>query len=148
MLRAERPGVQEPRWENVDEPWDDSEAFKRRIVEHVLAGGICCIEGSAGTGKMEVLKAVADAFGSDCKKICLTRCGARNCGAGASTAHHFVMKHMLNGSSGGKVVLIDEISFMPQVLLAALEHLRLKKVCLICFGDLLQLPLVSDSWRG
>ena len=33
-------------------------------------------------------------------------------------------------------------------LLAALEHLRLKGVRLICFGDFGQLPPVSNRWRG
>ena len=33
-------------------------------------------------------------------------------------------------------------------LLAALEHLRLKGVRLICFGDFRQLPPVSNYWRG
>ena len=33
-------------------------------------------------------------------------------------------------------------------LLADLEHLRLKGVRLICFGDFGQLPPVSSRWRG
>ena len=48
----------------------------------------------------------------------------------------------------GQVVLTDEISFMSIGLLAALEHIRLKGVRLIAFGDFGQLPLVSNRWRG
>ncbi len=33
-------------------------------------------------------------------------------------------------------------------LLAALEHLRLKGVRIICFGDFGKLPPVSNRWRG
>jgi hypothetical protein len=58
------------------------------------------------------------------------------------------MRHILHGSFSGKAVLIDEISFMSVDLLAALEHLRLKGVRIMCFGDFGQLPPVSNRWRG
>ena len=52
------------------------------------------------------------------------------------------MRHVIHGAFVGQLVLIDEISFMSIDLLAALEHLRLKGVRLICFGDFGQLPPV------
>ncbi len=64
------------------------------------------------------------------------------------TTHGFVMRNILHGSFTGKAVLIDEISFMSVDLLAALEHLRLKDVHIMCFGDFQQLPPVSNRWRG
>ena len=64
------------------------------------------------------------------------------------TAHSFVMRHILHGSFAGRAVLIDEVSFMSVDLLAVLEHLRLKGVRIICFGDFEQLPPVSNRWRG
>ena len=50
----------------------------------------------------------------------------------------------LDRTFGGGCVLIDEISFMSLDLLAALEHLRLKGVRLITFGDWGQLGPVSN----
>ena len=58
------------------------------------------------------------------------------------------MKHVLHGTYGGGVILVDEISFVSLDLLAALEHMRLKGVRLICFGDWGQLGPVSNRWRG
>ena len=58
------------------------------------------------------------------------------------------MRHILHGSFVGQAVLIDEISFMSVDLLAALEHLSLKGVRIVCFGDFGQLPPVSNRWRG
>ncbi len=63
------------------------------------------------------------------------------------TAHGFVMRFVLHGAFAGQVVLIDDTSFMSIDLLAALKHLRLKGVRLICFGDFCQLPPVSNRWR-
>jgi hypothetical protein len=94
-----------------------------------------------------VLRAVKAAL-SGCKAICLTHTGARNIGPDASTAHSFVMKHVLHGTFSGSTVLPDEISFMSLDLLAALEHLRLKDVLLMPFGDFTQLPPVTNRWRG
>jgi hypothetical protein len=58
------------------------------------------------------------------------------------------MKHVLHGTFGGQAVLCDEVSFLSLDLIAALEHLRLKNVRLMCFGDYGQLPPVSNRWRG
>ncbi len=126
--------------------------FTERIVEHVLAAGnSMCVLGGAGTGKavtLEAVKATLEESGLQCQAVCLTRTGARNVGQGATTAHNFVMQRLLPGTFTGQVVLIDEIFFMSIDMLAALEHLRLKGVRLICFGDFGQLPPVSNRWRG
>ena len=120
-------------------------------MTHVLSGASLAAEGAAGTGKTVVLRAVQAALeqpGVRCQAICLTHTGTRNIGSKASTAHSFVMKHVLHGTFGGGCVLVDEISFMSLDLLAALEHLRLKGVRLITFGDWGQLGPVSNRWRG
>ncbi len=83
-----------------------------------------------------------------CQCIALTHTAERQLGQGAMTAHAFVMRHILHGSFAVQAVLIDEISFMSVDLLGALEHLRLKGVRIICFGDFWQLPPVSNRWRG
>ena len=101
-----------------------------------------------GTGKIVVLRAVQAALeqsGVRCQAICLTHMGARNIGSKGSTPHGFVMKHVLHGTFGGGCMLIDEISFMSLDLLAALEHLRLKGVRLICLSDWGQLGPVSNQ---
>lgn len=148
---AEAPTLPAATWQTHYEPLEGPDSFKDRIVGHVLRGGSMIVEGLAGTGKSVVLRAVQAALehaGVKCQAICLTHTGARNIGSKASTAHSFVIKHVLYGTFGGKVVLVDEISFMSLDLLAALEHLRLKDVRLICFGDFGQLPPVSNRWRG
>jgi hypothetical protein len=109
------------------------------------------VEGTAGTGKTVVLRAVEKALEDAdvrCQAICLTHTGARNIGPTACTAHSFVMKHVLHGTFGGQAVLCDEVSFLSLDLIAALEHLRLKNVRLMCFGDYGHLPPVSNRWRG
>ena len=58
------------------------------------------------------------------------------------------MRHILHGTFSGQVVFVDEISFVSIDLLAALEHLRLKGVRIICFGDFKQLPPVKNRWRA
>ena len=139
------------RWEVIEEPTEGADEFGQRIVDHVLSGRSCCVEGAAGTGKTEVLKKIEAALreaGLESAKICLTHCGARNSGVGGVTAHSFVSKHVLHGTFSGDVVLIDEISFMSLDLLAVLEHLRLKGTRLICFGDFLQFRPISNHWRG
>ena len=135
----------------MEEPSDRPDDFTQKIVEHVVNGGSMCVMGPAGTGKSVCLRAVIAALeerGRTCQAICLTHTGARNIGQGAMTAHCFVHKFVLHGTYSGQVVLIDEISFMSIDLLAALEHLRLKGVRLLCFGDFRQLPPVCNRWRG
>ena len=137
-------------WQVISEGVDGPDDFAERIVQHIVEGNSCCIEGPAGTGKTEVLKKIEEALQQEdirCKKICLTHCGSRNLGSGGVTAHSFVHRNVLYGTFKG-VVLIDEISFMSLDLLAALEHLRLNGARLICFGDFMQFTPVSDSWRG
>ena len=120
-------------------------------MAHVLSGASLAVEGAAGTGKTVVLRVVQTALeqsGVRCQAICLTHTGARKIGSKASTAHGFVVKHVLHGTFGGGCVLIDEVSFMSLDLLAALEHLRLKGVRLITFGVWGQLGPVSNRWCG
>jgi hypothetical protein len=151
LFEDERPAVETLVWDVREESLDGPDGFAQEIVEWVTAGHSCCVEGQAGTGKTEVLKKIEVALeesGVEVHKICLTHCGARNCGKDASTAHHFVLRKVLHGTIGGGVVMIDEISFMSLSLLAALEHLRLKGIRLICFGDFEQLPPVSNTFRG
>ena len=138
-------------WETFHEPLGGPDDFGQRFVADVLAGRSPYLGGAAGTGKTVILRATKAALeeaGLTCAAICLTHTGARNIGEGATTAHSFVMKYVLHGTFSGQVVLIEEISFMSLDLLAALEHLRLKGVLLICFGDFGQLPPVSNRWRG
>ncbi len=97
-----------------------------------------CVLGAAGTGKSVCLRAVEAALeeqGQICQAICLTHTGARSVGQAAVTAHSFVQRFVLCGTFAGQVVLIHEISFMSIDFLAALEHLRLNGVRLLCFGD-------------
>jgi hypothetical protein len=149
---AERPSVtRSGDWRIIHEALEGPDDFSSHIVQHIIDGNSCCVEGCAGTGKTEVLKSIEAALkenGIACRKICLTHCGTRNFGEGGMTSHSFVNKHVLHGTFSGKVVLIDEISFMSLDLLAALEHLRLKGVRLVCFGDFLQFTPVSNRWRG
>jgi hypothetical protein len=151
LLESKPPELPEAIWQTYREPLDGPDAFLDRIVEHVLKGESAIVEGCAGTGKTVVLRAAQKALeeqGHRCQAICLTHAGARNIGPDATTAHSFVMKYVLHGTFGGQVVLVDEISFLPLDLIAALEHLRLKGVRIICFGDYRQLPPVSNRWRG
>ena len=148
---AEIPVLPAATWQTRHEPLEGPDNFLDDILEHVKSGGSMIVEGVAGTGKTVVLRAVQSALeraGVKCQAVCLTHTGSRNIGPEACTAHSFVMKHVLYGTFGGTVVLVDEISFMSLDLIAALEHLRLKGVRLICFGDFGQLPPVSNRWRG
>ncbi len=152
LVAAEQPQpTNSGDWQIFEEPLEGPDEFSDTIVEHVVGGQSCCVEGCAGTGKTEVLKKIEAALeeqGIDCRKICLTHCGARNVGEGGLTACSFVLRNVLHGTFNGGVVMIDEISFMSLELLAALEHLRLKGVRLICFGDYLQFTPISNQWRG
>ena len=94
------------------------------------------------------IKAALEAEGLKVQAMCLTHTGSRNCGGGAMTAHSFVIRHVLNGTWAGDVLLIDEISFMPVELLGLVEHLRLRGVRIICFGDFGQLSCPSNKYRG
>ena len=139
-----------PQWTTHEEPLEGPDG-REQIAERAVAGESLCVLGAAGTGKSVALRAVRVALeeqGQVCQCIALTHTAARNLGKGAITAHAFVMRHILHGSFSGKAVLIDEISFMSVDLLAALEHLRLKGVRIMCFGDFGQLPPVSNRWRG
>jgi hypothetical protein len=110
-----------------------------------------CVLGVAGAGKtvtQRAVKAALEAQWLQCQAICLTHTGAHNMGLGAMPAHGCVMRHVLHGAFTGQVVVIDEISFAPINLLAALEYPSLKGVFLIFFGDFGQLPPVSNRWRG
>lgn len=146
---AEAPILQELPWLTMEEPLGGPDDFTAQILAHVQAGHSMFVEGLAGTGKTVVLRAVNEALEHlGCQAICLTHTGARNIGPDACTAHSFVMKHVLHGTFSGQVVVIDEVSFLSLPLIAALEHLRLKGVRLMCFGDFAQLPPVSNRWRG
>jgi hypothetical protein len=152
LRQATAPELPEASWTTRYEPLDGPDDFLRTIVEHVVGGASSMIvEGTAGTGKTVVLRAVEKALEDAhvrCQAICLTHTGARNIGPAACTAHSFVMKHVLHGTFGGQAVLCDEVSFLSLDLIAALEHQRLKNVRLMCFGDYGQLPPVSNRWRG
>ena len=143
---------QRPReWSTVEEPLEGPDDFTQQIVERAVAGNSFCVLGAAGTGKSVCLRAVKAALeeqGLHCQCIALTHTAARNIGPDAKTAHGFAMRQILHGSFSGQVVLVDEISFMSVDLLAALEHLRLKGVRIICFGDFGQLPPIRNRWRG
>jgi hypothetical protein len=151
LHEAAAPELPEASWATRYEPLDGPDEFLQTIVEHVVNGASMIVEGTAGTGQTVVLRAVQNALEeqlSRCQAICLTHTGARNIGPAACTAHSFVMKHVLHGTFGGRVVLVDEVSFLSLDLIAALEHLRLKGARLMCFGDYGQLPPVSNRWRG
>ena len=118
-----------PRWTTHEEPLEGPDG-REQIVERAVAGRSFCVLGAAGTGKSVALRAVKAALeesGQACQCIALTHTAARDLGKNAMTTHGFVMRNVLHGSFAGKVVLIDEISFMSVDLLAALEHLRLKE---------------------
>jgi hypothetical protein len=151
LREAKAPELPEASWTTRYEPLEGPDDFLQTIVEHAVGGASMIVEGTAGTGKTVVLRAVEKAVEDAhvrCQAICLTHTGARNIGPAACTAHSFVMKHVLHGTFGGQVVLVDEVSFLSLDLIAALEHLRLKNVRLMCFGDYGQLPPVSNRWRG
>ena len=148
---AAAPVLPAATWDVRYEPLDGPDDFLERILDHVRSGGSLAVEGPAGTGKTVVLRAMQAALeqsGVKCQAVCLTHTGARNIGPNASTAHGFVMKHVLYGTFGGRGVLIDEISFMSLDLLTALERLRLNDGRLVCVGDHAQLGPVCNRWRG
>jgi hypothetical protein len=71
-----------PCW-TIEEPLDGPDIFAHRIVDHVLAGGSCSVEGCAGIGKIDVLKLLEQsllAAGKRVAKTCLTHSGTRNIG--------------------------------------------------------------------
>ncbi len=86
------------------------------------------------------VRAALEEAGQTCQAICLTHTGARKVGQCTTTAHSFVQKFVRRETFSEQVALIDETIF----LLPALEHLRLKGVRLICFGDFGQLPPVCN----
>jgi hypothetical protein len=119
----------------------------QQIDARALAGHSMCVLGRAGIGKRcasEQLKQPSKAAGQSCQAICLTHTNTRNVGRGAVTAHSLAQQFVSRGTYSGQVVLIDEISFMTIGLLAALEHLSLQGLRLICFGDFGQLPPVCN----
>ncbi len=126
-------------WRVIEEPLVGPDDFAQRIVDHVVAGGSMCCMGCAGTGKSVVLRTIKSALeaqGLTVAAICLTHTGACNLGAGASTAHSFVIKHVLHSTfPPGSVVLIEEISFMSIDLLSGLEQTRLSR-CRLFFGGI------------
>ena len=137
------PSIPTTQWTVSKEPLEGPDTFTDAIVQRAVSKESFCVEGPAGTGKSQVLLAVEAALkeqGQKVAKISLTHVATRNLGPGASTAHNFVIRHILNGTYQGHVVLIDEIGFMSLDLLACLEGLRQQGTRLICFGDWRQLP--------
>ena len=72
---------------------------------------------------------------------------ARQLQCGATTVHSFVHRFVLSGSFKG-TILLDEYFVVSPDLASALEHCTLHGARIVCFGDRLQLPCISPSWRG
>jgi ABC-type transport system involved in cytochrome bd biosynthesis fused ATPase/permease subunit len=88
-------------WTSLDEPTEGSDCFQQRLVDHACSGKSMCVMGAAGCGKtvaQRAIKAAMEAQGLKVQSICLTHTRTRNCGAGAMTAHAFVMRHVLHGT--------------------------------------------------
>ena len=144
--------LQEQTWRVESEGPAEDTFYERCIRPHVIDDGRgAIITGPAGAGKSTILarlEADLKEQGLNVQKIALTHVAAKRLGADASTAHAFVHKNVLHGSFSG-VLLIDECSMMPALLLTLLENLASLpgNIRFILFGDWEQLLPPLNRWR-
>jgi len=148
---GETPELPDLTWQVEEEPESGEDDFYERVVRPrvVEQQQPLLLTGPAGVGKSEVLRRLdrdLQAQGHTVAKITLTHVACRRLDD-ARTAHHFVIRHVLNGSFRGWV-LIDEIGMLPAVLLTLLENLHILQVKFVMFGDWNQLSPPMNHWRA
>lgn len=136
-------------WDVIRET-DGEDFYQQQIFPHAIEDNKSfLLSGPAGTGKSYILQRLEKDLkekGESVAKITLTHVACRRLGD-AQTAHHFAIRHVLNGSFRGWL-LIDEIGMIPTVLLTVLENLSVLGVKFAMFGDWNQLSAPMDNWRG
>ncbi len=146
---CQRPAIPTEKWIVQTEPTEGDDTFAESIIQRVLAGFSCMIQGAPGTGKSHLLAEIRDRLqgvGHLVETLAPTNAAARI--IGGRTIHNFCARIGKSDRGFAGTLLIDEISMVSLGLVAVLDHLRSSGCRIISFGDWDQLEPVGNSWRG
>ncbi len=130
-------------------PWKN--LTQEAAIAACLGGEGLLLEGAPGVGKTFLLRELIVLLREAGKRVDViskTHVATKNIGCDASTADHWVRRHVRAGSVSCEVLVVEELSQIDAQLWADLALVRMRGIQMICCGDFGQFGAVAESWAG
>jgi Cdc6-like AAA superfamily ATPase len=130
-------------------PWRD--VCKEEALELMLEGKGLLVVGSPGTGKTHWLRNAIASLRQAGKKVEIvakTHAAKQNIGCEATTADHWVRKHVRAGGVHCHTLVVEELTQVNVQLWSDLSLCRFKGVSFVCAGDFGQFSPICEHWSG